>query len=114
MSYCVEINEHFSFPTATCAGYTVVAAADYVSSYYLPGSSTPMGAERANRLGQLMSYVAADSMRVDSAPESTSLQLAIWNLIYDTDDTLLAGTLQGEHVQRCLRCLCAIRCWRRR
>jgi PEP-CTERM motif len=96
LSYCVEINEHFSFSNGDMSGFKIFAAADYVRSYYLPGSSTPMGAERANRLGQLMSYVAADSTRVDSAPESTSLQLAIWNLIYDidNDNTVLAGSFK--------------------
>ena len=88
LSYCVEINEHFSFSNGNMSDYTIRAAADYVRSY----SSTSMGGERANRLGQLMSYVASSPQSVDSASESTSLQLAIWNIIYDTDDSLNAGS----------------------
>ena len=105
LSYCVEINEHFSFNNGNMSDYTIVAAADYVRSYYLPGSSTPMGAERANRLGQLMSYVASSPPSVDSASESTSLQLAIWNIIYDTDDSLGGRELPREHGQRRLQWL---------
>jgi hypothetical protein len=59
---------------------------------------TPLGAAKAYRIGQLMSYVAADSTRVDSAAESTSLQLAIWNLIYDSDNTVLAGDFKENTI----------------
>jgi hypothetical protein len=97
VSYCVEINEHFSLPSGNMNGYAVVAASGYVRSFYLP-DTTPLGAVKANRIGQLMSYVAADSTRVDSAAESTSLQLAIWNLIYDSDNTVLAGTFKDNTV----------------
>jgi hypothetical protein len=85
ISYCVEITEHFSgFPSALMADYSVQAASAY-SSWGLP---------KASRLGQLMSYVASDAQRVDTAQESTSLQLAIWNVIYDDDTTLLTGTFK--------------------
>jgi hypothetical protein len=90
ISYCVEINEHFSLPSGNLNGYKVVSASSYERSFYLP-STTPLGGAKADRLGQLMSYIAADSSRVDSATESTSLQLAIWNLVYDSDNTVLAG-----------------------
>ena len=85
VSYCVEITEHFSgFPSAFMTDYAVQAASAYSS----------WGTARANRLGQLMSYVAADASRVDTALESTSLQLAIWNLVYDTDNTVLGGAFK--------------------
>jgi hypothetical protein len=95
ISYCVEINEHFSLPSGNMAGYSVVSASDYVRSYFLP-ATTPLGAVQASRLGQLMSYVAANPGRVDSAAESTSLQLAVWNLIYDADNTVYGGAFMEK------------------
>lgn len=87
ISYCVEINEHFSLPSGNMTGYSVVSASDYVRSY----DSTVLGADAANRLGGLMSLVAADPNRVNTAAESTALQLAVWNLIYDSDGSVGAG-----------------------
>lgn len=92
ISYCVEINEHFSLPSGNMSGYSVVHAASYVRS----ADNTVLGATAANRLGQLMSLVAADPQRVDTAAESTALQLAIWNLIYDTDSSLMGGTFTAN------------------
>jgi hypothetical protein len=94
ISYCVEINEHFNLPSGNMSGYSVVSAGSYVRSYFLPGNTTALGVAKADRIGQLMSYVGTDSTRVDSAAESTSLQLAIWNLIYDSDNTVLAGAFK--------------------
>lgn len=86
ISYCVEITESFSgFPSASMSGYAVVSASAY-------GWSTT----RADRIGRLMSYVAADPSRVDTANESTALQLALWDLVYDTDSdvSLLLGNFK--------------------
>jgi PEP-CTERM motif len=84
ISYCVEITESFSgFPSAAMTGYDVVAASTYSS----------WGAARASRLGSLASYVHTHASAVDTAAESTSLQLAIWNIIYDGigDQSLTTG-----------------------
>jgi hypothetical protein len=97
ISYCVEINEHFRLPSGDMSGYDVVSASSYVRSYYLP-DGTPLGDTKAARIGQLMSYVAADATRVDSAAESTSLQLAIWNLIYDSDDSVLQESFKEASI----------------
>ena len=86
ISYCVEIEQHFSLPSGPMSGYSVVAGSSY----------SGWGAAKANRLGQLVSYAAADPLRVDTAAESTSLQLAIWNVIYDNDTTILAGAFQEK------------------
>ncbi|MBN8511102.1 MAG: PEP-CTERM sorting domain-containing protein [Burkholderiales bacterium] len=83
ITYCIEITESFhGFPSALMAGYEVRSAAAYGWS-----------AARAERIGRLMSHVAADPTRVDHKDESTALQLALWNLVYDTDAdlSLLAG-----------------------
>jgi PEP-CTERM motif len=92
ISYCVEINQSFDLPSGNMAGYAVVDADDYVRSV----DNTVLGADRAERLGRLMSWVAGDSQRVDSSAESASLQLAIWNLIYDTDESVTAGVFKEK------------------
>jgi MYXO-CTERM domain-containing protein len=78
VTYCIELSEHFSFSANAMTGYNVVGGAAY------------FGARRgdagiAERLGQLMTWVADHPTQVDSSAESTSLQLAIWNLVYDPD-----------------------------
>ena len=42
----------------------------------------------ADRLGKLLTWVDEHPTEVDTAVESASLQLAIWNLVYDTDYSL--------------------------
>ncbi len=79
ITYCVELGESFSFSQQAMRGYELVDGQAY------------FGAERADRLGRLMGFVAADPSRVDTAGESTSLQLAIWNLVYDDDYSLRVG-----------------------
>ena len=50
----------------------------------------------ATRLSQLVSYAKSAPTVVGIAAESTSLQLAIWNTLYDTDNTLTApGSVAG-------------------
>ncbi len=83
LSYCVELTENFSLPSSLMTGYAVKSAAAYGWSI-----------ARADSIGKLMSYVVADPARVDTAAESSSLQLALWNLIYDTDATVLGGSFK--------------------
>lgn len=81
ITYCIELGESFRFGASAMTGYNVV------------NGDTYFGARRgdssiAQRLGQLMTWVADHPNQVDSATESTSLQLAIWNLVYDPDFSL--------------------------
>ncbi len=78
-TYCVELTESFSFGAAPMLGYAVVAGADY------------FGAARAELVGRLVSYVNAHPSAVDDSAESASMQLALWNLVYDGDASLSAG-----------------------
>ena len=79
-TYCVELTQDFYWNTAYT--YTDMAASSYFS-----------GADnKALKLGRLLSYVGDNAGAVDSAAESTSLQLAIWNIVYDVDMTLAAHT----------------------
>ncbi len=83
VTYCIELTESFSFSSHAMTDYSVVAGADYFARRLGDGGI-------AERLGRLMTWVAGDASRVDSAAKSTSLQLAIWNTIYDTDQSLTA------------------------
>jgi hypothetical protein len=84
-TYCVELTQHFNLPSGNMTGYVIVPGSSY-AEWTLPG--TP------NRIGQLITYVNAHPTAVDTAGESTSLQLAIWNSIYDTDNTLTTGAFK--------------------
>lgn len=83
-TYCVDLYEFFSFGTAYTS-YTVVTAASHFSAGAL------------DRLSRLVSYVSDNNLfgaavagKKDDL--STALQLAIWNVVYDSDATLAGGT----------------------
>jgi len=86
-TYCVEITQFFNLPSGNMTGYSIVPGSLY-AEWTLPTTS--------NRIGQLITYVQANPTAVDTSAESTSLQLAIWNSIYDTDATLLGGTFHDS------------------
>lgn len=94
ITYCVEINEHFRLPSGDMTGYVVQSASTYVRSF----NGTAFGAATASRLGKLMSYVASNAALVDTAAESTALQLAVWNIVYDADDSLNGGPFKENSV----------------
>ncbi|HET6599865.1 MAG TPA: PEP-CTERM sorting domain-containing protein [Burkholderiaceae bacterium] len=91
-TYCVELTESFyGFPSGNMSGYSI----------FTPGAYGEWGlnfATVANRIGQLMTYVNANPLAADTSGESTSLQLAIWNAIYDTDNSLSAGSFQDTSI----------------
>lgn len=81
-TYCVELVQSFHFGTAY-GNYNVVA------------SSTYFGDAKAATLGRLLSYanpLVAGAPAGSQDDKSTALQLAIWNTVYDSDDTLSGGT----------------------
>ncbi len=78
ITYCIELEEHFSFGRSAMTGYSVVDGGSYFAARR--GS-----ADIAERLGRLMTYVADQPTLVANAAASTSLQLAVWNMVYDTD-----------------------------
>ena len=81
LTYCIELSQNFSFSGSVMPGYEIVGG----SSYF----GTRRGdASKAERLGKLWTYVANNGSQVDTAAESTAMQLAIWNIVYDTDNTL--------------------------
>ncbi|MCE2914586.1 MAG: hypothetical protein ACOVOT_13690 [Rubrivivax sp.] len=78
LTYCIEIEEQFAFGANALGAYTLVEGRDYFAR-------RRGNAAIADKLGALMAQVSATPALVDSDSESTSLQLAVWNLIYDTD-----------------------------
>ena len=84
-TYCIELEQSFRFSSTAMTGYSVVAGDGYFAR-------RRGDAGIAERLGRLMTFVAEHPGEVDTAAESTSLQLAIWNTVYDSDFTLNAPT----------------------
>lgn len=97
ITYCVEIQESFYLPSGSMTGYNVLAGGSYTQWNNTNGlGKTATGT--ANRLGQLLSYAAANNVirSASAAADSTSLQLAIWNVIYDTDNTVGSGAFKEK------------------
>ncbi len=84
-TYCIELTEHFSFSSNPMLQYSVVDGASYFGGRYSDAS-------KATALGKLLTYVSANPTMVDTAAESTAMQLAVWNLVYDTDFTVSSGS----------------------
>ncbi len=83
-TYCVELSQTFHLGTA-------------YADYFLETAVSYFGSTKANALGKLLSYanplVAAAADGTDDN-WSTSLQLAIWNTVYDNDNTVASGTFK--------------------
>ncbi len=94
VSYCVELNQSFYLPSGNMGNYSVVAGSNDAEWNNANGSGKTAG-DTSQRLGQLLSYASSNSL-IDSAAKSTSLQLAIWNVIYDTDNTVNSGLFQEK------------------
>jgi PEP-CTERM motif len=86
--YCVDLDQTVNI---TKPNYTVDQAnADFT---ILSAGTVPLLTQvRLDRLSRLISYTESAATIVDSSAETTALQLAIWNTIYDTDDSLAGGT----------------------
>lgn len=90
ITYCIELEEFFFFSPSPMANYAVVDGATYFRD-------RRGDAGIADRLGRLLTFVSQDPTRVDTAAESTSMQLAVWNTVYDTDWSL---TTQSSYRDR--------------
>ena len=81
VTYCIELSEFFWFSPSPMTNYAVVDGATYFQA-------RRGDAGIAERLGQLLTFVSQNPTLVDTAAESTSMQLAVWNLVYDSDWSL--------------------------
>lgn len=88
LTYCVEFTQSFSLPSGNMGNYNLVAGASYPH-----WGLASLGAGAANdrlataaRLGALMTHVGSltGSAAIDSREESAAVQLAIWEIIYET------------------------------
>jgi hypothetical protein len=86
-TYCVELTQEFNF-SVPMTGYSILTPTAYHAADGEWATPVPTG----HRIGQLITYVDEHPSAVTNAAQSTSLQLAIWNSIYDTDNTLSSGT----------------------
>jgi hypothetical protein len=80
--YCVDLDQVIHVPGGPYTDFTIVSAWDHFSF------------ADALALTKLVSYTESVSSRVDSKNESASMQLAIWNTIYDNDLTMASGNLK--------------------
>ena len=100
-AYCVELFETIS-PTGSYTGYAIKDPSTYKWAAGAPGVNgwNPARAEQiGSRIGQLWAYADA-TYGLGNTPSSTStslqnpstaLQWAIWNIVYDTDNSVSAG-----------------------
>ena len=89
--YCVDLAQNININAGT--NYSVKMEGEVGSTTFtLLSASSHFSGAIATRLGQLVSYASDTSGAVDSAAESTALQLAIWNTVYDGDNSLVAQT----------------------
>ena len=91
--YCVDLAQtiYINAPTT----YSVKLAGELgTADFTVVSASTHFTSAVATRLGRLVSYVESAGTIVDTSTESTSLQLAIWNTLYDSDSTLGGGSFK--------------------
>ena len=93
-TYCVDLSQQFVLPSVM-TGYSIINGASDTASFANGGWGNNAAATSA-RLGQLMTYVNAHPTTVDNAYESTALQLAIWNVIYDGDNNVNSGAFDVD------------------
>jgi hypothetical protein len=91
-TYCVELTEFFSFG-ASNSNYGIVSALSH------------FGSVKSEALGKLISFVFGNNLFGNTAAGfrddlSTALQLAVWNIVYDTDNSLNSGTFSDTSIYR--------------
>ena len=85
VTYCIELEEHFSFASDAMTDYRVIEGKRYFGEFRGDRSIS-------ERLGKLMTFASEHAWLVSDAAGSTALQLAIWNVIYDSDYTVSDGS----------------------
>ncbi len=85
--YCVDLAQTININAGTT--YTVKRDGEAGNTTFtIKPVAEVFGAQRADRLARLISFAESSAGAVDSSQRSTSLQLAIWNIVYDQDATL--------------------------
>ncbi|MBK1712856.1 PEP-CTERM sorting domain-containing protein [Rubrivivax gelatinosus] len=84
ITYCIQLEEGISFGS-TITGFDIV------------GGDAYFGAAKADLLGRLMTVAASETYSDASWKKVGALQLAIWNIVYDTDLTLSSGSFESSN-----------------
>lgn len=84
VTYCIELGEGISFGQ-TITGYQIADGVDY------------FGSAKASLLGKLMTVASSLDYDDESWKKVGALQLAIWNVVYDTDLTLFSGSFESAN-----------------
>lgn len=87
--YCVDLGQYITIDSGTTYGVKIDGETGSTAFTVMDVASV-FSSSVADRLAKLVSYAESVSTIVDTAAESTSMQLAIWNMVYDTDNTLTA------------------------
>jgi len=100
LTYCIELEEQFSFSSSAMTGYAIVDGASYFAARQLANPARPDGAQVADQLGRLLTYVSDNPALVDTVLESAAMQLAVWSIVYDTDFGAMNSGTSGFPVGR--------------
>ncbi|HMN74723.1 MAG TPA: PEP-CTERM sorting domain-containing protein [Burkholderiaceae bacterium] len=89
LTYCVELGEHFSLGVAY-NNYSIMNAASYLGT-------NPEAIARNTRLANLFTWAVGNSSTWFSDKyKSSGMQLAVWEIIYDTDLSLTTGSFYAK------------------
>jgi hypothetical protein len=89
MMYCVDLAENININAGT--NYSVNLPGEAAATFTLVSAASLFSNDITTRLGRLVSYAADTTGAVDDSSDSTALQLAIWNTLYDVDSSLVGG-----------------------
>jgi hypothetical protein len=96
ITYCIEIEESFRFANTPMLGYVLTDGASYFEQ-------RRGDAGIADRVGRLLTYVADTAGSVGDAASSAAMQLAVWNMVYDSDFTVTGpggfGDTSGHRIK---------------
>jgi hypothetical protein len=80
LTYCVELNQDFNLPGS-------------YSNYSLVTAAAQFGASKAADLSNLITWALSDSSTwFSDKDKSSGVQLAVWEIVYDTDLDLSTGS----------------------
>lgn len=91
--YCVDLGQYVNLGSS----YSVKLDGESgTTDFTIVSALSFFGATKAQRMTELVSYAESNSSFVDSSAESTAMQLAVWNTLYDTDNTLSGGSFKDN------------------
>lgn len=94
--YCVDLGQTIDIRAGNAFSLGI-AGDEAVSTFMLTPIEDVFDAAVARRLGRLVSLADSGAAGVDDIASSAALQLAIWNVVYDSDETLAAVAGSGFH-----------------